>query len=214
MKGISNFIDSTLLRPDALDHEIIKLCTEAKKYGFQAVCVQPCWVSLAAELLQESSIKTATVIGFPFGANKLAVKCMEASEAVRDGANELDLVIPLWAVHLKRWDIIENEVKAVCDIAGEILLKAIIEVGCFHRSEIEQAALAAIEGGAKFIKTSTGYGPRGVDIEDVRFLKSFLPSSIGIKASGGIRSKRFAIELIEAGATRIGSSHAISFFQD
>ncbi|WP_244228510.1 hypothetical protein [Methylacidiphilum sp. Yel] len=92
--------------------------------------------------------------------------------------------------------------------------KSYLEVGCFHRSEIEQAALAAIEGGAKFIKTSTGYGPRGVDIEDVRFLKSFLPSSIGIKASGGIRSKRFAIELIEAGATRIGSSHAISFFQD
>ncbi|QSR88372.1 deoxyribose-phosphate aldolase [Methylacidiphilum caldifontis] len=211
--ALATFIDSTLLRPNALDQDIVKHCEEAKKYGFYSVCIQPCWVSVATQLLHNSPVKITTVIGFPLGANKTAVKTLEAFEAIKDGADELDLVLPLWAISINRWEIIEKEVKAICEVANGKVLKAIIETGYFNPSEIEKATYAAIQGGAKFIKTSTGYGPRGVDIKDIYFLKSILPPGVGIKASGGIRSKQFALDLIEAGATRIGTSHALSILQ-
>ncbi|ACD83902.1 deoxyribose-phosphate aldolase [Candidatus Methylacidiphilum infernorum] len=214
MAELSAFIDSTLLRPTATKEDIVKLCEEAKQHGLYSVCIQPCWVAQATKLVQKSSLKITTVVGFPLGANKTTVKTLEAFEAIKDGADELDVVVPLWAVSTNQWAVIEEELKAICEVANGKVVKAIIETGYFSRIQIEKASYAAIQGGAKFIKTSTGYGPRGVNIEDIHFLKSLLPPWIGIKASGGIRSKQFALDLIEAGATRIGTSHALALLQE
>lgn len=210
-KGLSSYLESTLLTPVASAGEITELCNKALLYEFKAVCVHPFYVPLAASLLSGSSVKVVTVVGFPLGANDYRIKAREAELAVKNGADEIDMVINLAAVKSGDSDIIKQEVSAVAATADTV--KAIIETGYFNNEEILMASSCINEGGAQFVKTCTGFGPRGVKIDDIILLRSHLPPEVGIKAAAGIKKADFALALIDAGATRIGTSAAESIVE-
>ncbi len=204
--NMASYLESTLLSPVARKEAVIELCHEAIAYNFVAVCIHPTYIPLAAPLLQGTAVKVVTVAGFPLGASDYRVKAREAALAVKNGAAEIDMVINLAALKNGDNELLIREVAAV--VACGATTKVIIETGYLTREEISMACSCIQEGGAHFVKSCTGFGPRGVTLEDILLLRSLLPTAMGIKAAAGIKSASFAGELIEAGATRIGTSAA------
>ncbi|NII27144.1 deoxyribose-phosphate aldolase [Pseudoflavitalea sp. X16] len=210
--NIAQYIDHTLLKPTTTSDEIKKLCEEAARYGFAAVCVPPPLVRPAKKYLSGSSVKVATVIGFPFGYSVAAAKQAEAEQAIKDGADELDVVINLVALKSGDTSYLESEIKPIVAAAhqNQRLVKVIIESGILSAAEIIQCCTLYAAAHVDFVKTSTGYAEKGASVEAVQLMREHLPSSVQIKASGGIRTYAFAKELVDAGATRLGCSASVA----
>lgn len=212
--NIRSMIDHTLLKPDATKEEISLLCEEAKKYEFVAVCVNPYYISLCKELLNDSGVKIATVVGFPLGANTKEVKAFETIDAIKNGAQEIDMVINIGALKNKDYDVVMDDIKAVVNAAkGEAIVKVIIETCLLTDDEKKKACEISLEAGADFVKTSTGFSTGGATIEDVKLMKSIVGDKMEVKASGGIRDLETANKMIEAGATRLGTSSGIKIVE-
>lgn len=207
-------IDHTLLKSDARREDIDRLCDEAVKFGFASVCVQPFRVAQAAERLKDSSVKICTVIGFPLGANRAEIKAMETVRAVTDGAQELDMVLNLGALKDGNVGAVENDVRAVIKASQGRTVKVILETAHLSESEIVEACQIAQRAGAAYVKTSTGFGAGGATVAAVRLMKSTVGDRLGIKASGGIRDKATMLAMIEAGATRVGTSHGVTIVSE
>lgn len=203
---INNYIDYTNLKAYATKEDIKKLCEEAVKFHFVSVCVNPCYVELAKELLEGTNVNVCTVIGFPLGANLLAVKEYEAISAVELGADEIDMVINIGALKDKDYDYIKEEIETIRDSIGGKTLKVIIETCYLTEEEIKKMVEICNDAFVNFIKTSTGFGPRGASLEDIKIINKYKNDVLEIKASGGIKTYDDAINFIEAGVTRIGTS--------
>ncbi len=203
---INNYIDYTNLKAYATKEDIKKLCEEAVKFHFVSVCVNPCYVELAKELLEGTNVNVCTVIGFPLGANLLAVKEYEAISAVELGADEIDMVINIGALKDKDYDYIKEEIETIRDSIGGKTLKVIIETCYLTEEEIKKMVEICNDTFVNFIKTSTGFGPRGASLEDIKIINKYKNDVLEIKASGGIKTYDDAINFIEAGVTRIGTS--------
>ena len=210
--NIAQYIDHTLLKPATTMAELKKLCEEAIQYNFYAVCVPPPLVKNARGILVNSGVKTATVIGFPFGYSIGRAKQAEAQQAIQDGADELDVVINLIALKSKAWEYLELEMEAIVQEAQvrNRLVKVIIESGILTDEEIIKCCEIYAKTGVDFLKTSTGYAEKGATIEAVQLMRAHLPSTIKIKASGGIRSFEAANQYIQAGANRLGTSSGVA----
>ena len=210
--NIAQYIDHTILKPTTLVSDIEKVCNEAKEYGFAAVCIPPPFVRKAKEVLQGSPVKTATVIGFPFGYSAIEAKLAEVVLALVDGADELDIVINLIALKNNDWQYLANEINHLVPVIKEKgkVVKIIIESGVLTDDEIIKCCELYGAAGIDYLKTSTGYAEKGASVHAVRLFKKHLPPSVQIKASGGIRDYAFAKELIEAGATRLGCSAGVA----
>ena len=213
--GHGRHLGRTLLKPDATEEMIENLCNEAKKYNFYAVCINPYYVKLAKNILRNSNVKIATVIGFPLGANTGKIKALEAEESIKDGADELDMVINIAALKNKDYDKVKEDIEEVVKKAkGNALVKVIIETCLLTEDEKVRACNLSLEAGANFVKTSTGFNGKGATVEDIRLIKSVVGDKMKIKASGGIRDYETAIKMIEAGANRIGASSSVKIVQD
>ncbi|SJZ51678.1 deoxyribose-phosphate aldolase [Selenihalanaerobacter shriftii] len=206
---ISNMIDHTILNADAIEEDIKTKCQEAKEYNFASVCVNPSFVKLASEELKGSSVKVCTVIGFPLGMNTTKVKAFEVKNAIKNGAQELDMVINLGAVKSEVWNIVKDDIKEVVAVSSDNIVKVIIETCYLNDEEKRKACQVVKEAGADFVKTSTGFGTGGATIDDVKLMKEVVGDELEVKASGGIRSLEDAKQMIEAGATRIGASSGV-----
>ena len=202
----SKYIDHTLLKAFSTEDQILKLCEEASLYDFKSVCVNPCWVSLAKEVLHKTGVLVCTVIGFPLGANTTDVKCYETVKAIADGADEIDMVINIGRAKMGDWDYIEKEVKAVVDSANGVLVKVIIETCLLTDEEKVRACELSKKAGADFVKTSTGFSTGGATVSDVALMRKTVGPDLGVKASGGVRTYDDMVNMVEAGATRIGTS--------
>ncbi|WP_310392703.1 deoxyribose-phosphate aldolase [Hymenobacter sp.] len=209
-------LDHTLLRPDANDAQVARLCEEAAAHGFASVCVPPCYVAPAAAKLAGTAVAVSTVIGFPLGYSTSSVKFKEAEVALYDGATELDMVINISALKSGRPEAIQAEVLDVADLCHvhQALLKVIIETALLTDAEIELACQLCVAGEADFVKTSTGFASRGASVADVALLRRVLPASVRIKAAGGIRTRAAALALVAAGADRLGSSHSLALISE
>ena len=230
-KDIAKLIDHTLLSPQATQKEITNLCMEAQCFSFASVCVNPFYVKFCSELLNDSPVKVCTVIGFPLGANTTSVKIFEAQTDVKDGADEIDMVINVGKAIENDFDFILNEVKAVKDslkileseVSKKIILKVILETCFLSDFQIVECCKASVSGGADFVKTSTGFAspkssegqllPNGASVHHVQLMRKTVGEKFGVKASGGIRSYNTLIQMVEAGATRIGTSSGVSIVQ-
>ena len=208
---INQYIDHTLLKPTALIKDIETLCGEALQYNFAAVCVPPPMLKIAKAQLQNSAVKLATVIGFPFGYSAVEAKIAEVILAMIDGADELDIVINLIALKNSDWQYLANEINHILPVAKQQnkIVKLIIETGVLTDEEIIRCCELYGAADIDFLKTSTGYAEKGATIHAVELMRSHLPKHIQIKASGGIKTFQFAKQLIEAGATRLGCSNSI-----
>lgn len=208
---IAKMIDHTLLKPEATEAQIKQLVNEAKKYRFASVCVQPTWVKTAKELLEEEKdIKVCTVIGFPTGATTTEVKVFEAKQAVGLGAEEIDMVINIGALKDRREAYVEEEIQAIVEaVKNRAIVKVIIETCLLTKEEKIRACTLAKNAGAHFVKTSTGFSSGGATVEDVRLMREAVGEKMGVKASGGIRDRKTAEAMIQAGATRIGTSSGV-----
>lgn len=213
MNNIASMIDHTLLKPDATADSVIKVCEEAKKYNFASVCINPCHVELVKKELEGSGVKVTTVIGFPLGSTTPQVKAFEAAQAVKDGADELDMVINIGALKAKNYDYVKKDIEAVVKAKGEAIVKVIIETCLLTDEEKIEACKLAKEARADFVKTSTGFSTGGATVEDIKLMRATVGKDIGVKASGGVRSYETAIAMIEAGATRIGASASVAIAQ-
>jgi deoxyribose-phosphate aldolase len=213
--NIASYIDHTLLKPTATGKDIERLCEEAVRFGFAAVCVPPYYIKKARELLQNTPAKTATVIGFPFGYSDISAKAQEINRGILDGADELDMVICIAALKNGDWDYLEREIAAVMPLIGKKnrLIKVIIESGILSDEQIIRCCELYARYQVQFLKTSTGYAERGATVEAVRLMREHLPPDIRIKASGGIRTFAFADELIRAGASRLGCSAGVQIVE-
>lgn len=213
---IAELIDHTLLKSDATHTDIVRLCDEAKKFGFASVCVNPYWVGLAATELQNSPVKTCTVVGFPLGATTEFVKSTEASEAIRAGADEVDMVLNIGALRSGDTDTISEEIRLLAETCHvqDALLKVILETGLLSQDQKIIACELAVQSGADFVKTSTGFVPKGATPEDVALMRSVVGSKIGVKASGGIRTLADVERMVAAGASRIGASSGVSIMEE
>ncbi len=216
MKGVSTmklnkYIDHTLLKPEATESQIDKVIAEAKEYDFASVMVNPYWVKHVHEALEGSDVNTATVIGFPLGANTTAIKVAEAKQAIDDGVDELDMVLNIGELKGKNYDKVEQDIKAVVEEghSNKKLVKVIIETALLTDDEKVKAAQLVMNAGAEFVKTSTGFSTSGAKVEDVKLLKDTVGDHTQVKASGGIHSKEEAQAMIDAGATRLGTSASI-----
>ncbi|WP_341878080.1 deoxyribose-phosphate aldolase [Defluviitalea saccharophila] len=213
-KQLASMIDHTVLKPDAKEEDIRKLCEEAIEYGFATVCVNPCYVPMAKHLLQDSNVGITTVIGFPLGANTITTKTTEAEEAIENGATEVDMVINIGALKDKKYDYIRDEIKAVVHTVNKrAVVKVIIETSLLTDEEKEKACLLAKEAGADFVKTSTGFSGGGATKEDIELMRRTVGDTMGVKASGGVRTRQDAEALVKAGATRIGASASVAIIK-
>jgi len=209
--SLAEMIDHTLLKADATKAEIQKLAEEAKEYSFASVCVNPTWVKTAAEILKDTPVKVCTVIGFPLGATTTEVKAFEVSNAIENGATEVDMVINIGALKDKQYDKVEKDIKAVVEAAkGKALTKVIIETCLLTNEEKEIACQLSVKAGADFVKTSTGFSTGGATVEDIALMRKVVGPTIGVKASGGVRSLEDAENMVNAGATRIGASSGVA----
>jgi deoxyribose-phosphate aldolase len=209
-EGVAPLIDHTLLKPDASRSEIEKLCREAREFGFASVCVNPFWVKLSSALLEGTRVKVASVVGFPLGANKREVKGYETRRAILDGAREIDMVMNIGAMKSEDYKTVEDDMREVKDTCGKVVIaKVILETSLLTDPEKVRACEIAKKARMDFVKTSTGFGPGGATVEDVRLMRSVVGEGMGIKASGGIRDAETAAKMIEAGATRIGASASV-----
>ena len=210
--NINEHIEHTLLKQDAKLEDFMKLFDEAKKYKFLGVCVNPLYVKLAKENLKDSNVKVVTVIGFPLGANKTEVKAFETTQAVNDGADEIDMVINVSKLKDKDYDFIVNDIKTVKAACKDKPLKVILETDLLTKDEIKKACELCVEAKADFVKTSTGFvkGGVGAKAEDVKLMfDTVSPYGLKVKASGGIRDKEVALKMLEAGAERLGTSSGV-----
>jgi deoxyribose-phosphate aldolase len=207
-------IDHTLLRPEADGREVDRLCVEALRFGFAAVCVQPIWVARAARTLAGSRVGIASVVAFPHGASLTATKVVEAARARDDGATELDVVANLGAIRAGDDRAITAEIAAITEAARGALVKVILETTFWSAERMAAAARAAVAGGARFVKTSTGFTGGGATEDAVRTLRAAVGPNIGVKASGGIRTRAQALAMIAAGASRIGASSSVAIVTD
>ena len=209
MEILAKIIDHTLLRPDASQDQIEQLVTEAIQYGFASVCINPCWVELAAHMCKGSSVKVCTVVGFPLGAATTEVKAYEASVLIDKGAQEIDMVINIGFLKSKNPKKVFDDIFAVVRASKDCLVKVIIETCLLTDEEKIEACLIAKKAGAHFVKTSTGFSSKGAQILDVALMRKTVGDSMGIKASGGIKDKETAYAMIKAGATRLGTSSGV-----
>lgn len=209
---IAHMIDHTLLKANATKADIEKLVLEAKQHLFASVCINPSWVKMAAELLVDTpEVKVCTVIGFPLGATTSETKAFEAKNAIENGADEVDMVINIGALKDKQDDLVEKDIRMVVEAAkGKALTKVIIETCLLTDEEKVRACKLAAKARADFVKTSTGFSTGGAKVEDVRLMRETVGPDLGVKASGGVRSREDALAMIEAGATRIGASSGIA----
>ena len=212
--GIASFIDHTILKPDAPREDIERLCEEARQNGFASVCVQPWWVPLCADLLEGSSVKVCTVIGFPHGMNKPETKSFEARRAVLDGATELDMVINIGALKSRDFATVERDIRAVVE-AGKprASIKVILENVYLTDEEKAEGCALAKAAGADYVKTSTGFAGGGATVEDVALMRRVVGPEMGVKAAGGIRDVDDARRMVAAGATRLGASASLAIVQ-
>lgn len=203
----NKLIDHTLLKQDAQPEQIVKLCDEAKQFDFMSVCVNPAYVPLAAKCLEDSDVKVCTVIGFPLGMNLTKTKVEEAVLAVKEGADEVDMVINVGMLKAGHDDYVREEIREIKQAVGHnIILKVIIESCLLNNDEIVRACKAAKEAGADFVKTSTGFSTGGATVEAVKLMRETVGPEMGVKASGGVRTHEDLIAMVEAGANRIGTS--------
>ena len=212
MENLNKHIEHTLLKQDAKLEDFIKLFNEAKAHKFLGVCINPAYVKLAKENLKDNDVKVVTVIGFPLGANRSDVKAFEASKAVEDGADEIDMVINVTAIKNKDYDFVVNDIKAVKAACKDKPLKVILETDLLEKDEIKKACELCVEAKADLVKTSTGFvkGGVGAKAEDVKLMyETVSPYGLKVKASGGIRDKETAVKMIEAGAERIGTGSGV-----
>lgn len=207
---IAKLIDHTLLSPDATRERVARLCQEAQEYGFASVCVNPGWVSLASRFLQNSEVKVCTVIGFPLGATTALTKVMETRDAIANGADEIDMVLNIGALKSGDEDWVREDIRSVVKAADGRVVKVILETGLLTDEEKVKASLLAKEAGASFVKTCTGFGPGSATVEDIALLRKTVGKEMGIKASGGVKDYETARQMIEAGATRIGTSSGVA----
>jgi len=210
--NLAPYIDHTVLKPTTLISDIHKLCSEAKQYGFAAVCVPPPFVKFAKQLLDSTDIKVATVIGFPFGYSAVEAKIAEIVLAMIDGTDELDMVINLIALKNNDWQYLANEINHIMPVikSKDKVVKIIIESGLLTDDEIIKCCDLYGAAGIDYLKTSTGYAEKGAIIETVQLMRKYLPTHVQIKASGGIRTYEFARQLVDAGATRLGCSASVA----
>lgn len=210
-QNIAKMIDHTVLKAFSTREDVIKVCNEAKEYGFFSVCINPTHIELAKKELEGSNVKVCTVIGFPLGANTSEVKAFETKDAIAKGAHEVDMVINIGALKDKNYDLVYNDIKAVVDAANkDALVKVIIETCYLTDEEKKIACELSVKAGADYVKTSTGFGTSGSTPEDIKLMRDVVGPTIGVKASGGVRTTEDAIKVIDAGASRIGASASIS----
>ena len=210
---LNKYIDHTLLKPDASQEQIETLIEEAKKYDFASVCVNPTWVNFATQALKATDVKVCTVIGFPLGANTPELKAFETSDAIQNGANEVDMVINIGALKSRNFDLVERDIRAVVEAAKGTLVKVIIETCLLTDDEKVKACQIAQKAGADFVKTSTGFSTGGATVADVALMRKTIGPDMGVKASGGARSYEDALAFIKAGATRIGASSGVAIME-
>lgn len=204
-------IDHTILKPEATEAAVQKIIDEAKEYNFFSVCINPCWVAFASEQLADTDVAVCTVIGFPLGANIPEVKAYEAADAIKNGANEVDMVINIGALKSQQYDHVRQDIQGIVDAAkGKALVKVIIETALLTDEEKVKACELAKEAGADFVKTSTGFSTGGAKVADIRLMRETVGPDMGVKASGGVHNAEEALAMIEAGATRIGASTGVA----
>ena len=208
-KEMAKYLDDTLLKADATPEQIVKICEEAKTYGCASVCVNSSYVPLVAKELSGSEVKTCCVIGFPLGACTSESKAAETADSIEKGANEVDMVIQIGRAKAGEWDYVKSDIEAVVKAAaGKAIVKVIIETCLLTDAEKIKACQIAKEAGADFVKTSTGFSTGGATVEDIRLMRETVGKDMGVKASGGVRDFEKAQAMIDAGATRIGTSSA------
>ena len=212
--AIAPIVDHTLLKPNATQEEVQKLCAEAKTYCFASVCVNPTYVALSAQLLKGSGVKVCTVIGFPLGSTTPTVKAIEARDAIANGADEIDMVINVGALKSGNDALVKGDIQAVRDATRGRVLKVILETSLLSDDEKVRACRMSKDVGADFVKTSTGFGPGGATAADVALMRKTVGPLMGVKASGGIRDTTTAQQMIEAGATRLGTSASVGIVTD
>ena len=213
-QNIAALIDHTLLKQDATRSQIEKLCEEAKANVFASVCVNPTWVKLSSTLLQDSPVKVCTVIGFPLGASTSAVKAFETTDAIANGAEEIDMVLNVGALKDQDYDYVQSDIAAVVNAAkGKAIVKVILETCLLNDEQIVKASELSKLAGADFVKTSTGFSTGGATVEAVKLMRETVGPDLGVKASGGVRSLADVQEMVKAGATRIGASSGVEIMQ-
>lgn len=212
---LTRMIDHTNLKATTTKEDILHLTKEAKECHFASVCVNPTWVELASKELKGTDVKVCTVIGFPLGAGTKEAKIFEAKDAIAKGAEEIDMVINVGKLKDKDYDYVESEIAGIAAAAkGKALVKVIIETCLLTDEEKKMACTLAVRAGANFVKTSTGFSTGGATVEDVALMRQTVGDGIGVKASGGIHSRKEALAMIEAGATRIGASSGVSIVSE
>lgn len=206
---INKYIDHTVLKATTTPKDIEKLCNEAKEYKFYSVCVNGCYVPLCKKLLVNTDVKVAAVIGFPLGAMSTEAKVYEAKKCIKDGANEIDMVINVGMLKAKEYDYVREEIRQIKEAIGTNVLKVIIETCYLTDDEKVKACELAVEAKADFVKTSTGFGTNGATFEDVALMKKTVGNRAKVKASGGVKTYETAVKYIELGAERLGTSSGI-----
>lgn len=213
--NLSKYIDHTILKPNASEEDVKRICDEAKKYNFASVCINPSYVKYVAESLKETDVMTCTVIGFPLGATPKEVKAFETDNAIENGADEVDMVINIGYLKSKKYKEVEEDIEAVVNAAkGKAHVKVIIETCLLTDDEKIKACELSVKAGADFVKTSTGFSTGGATLEDVRLMKETVGDKAKVKASGGVRDYETAVAMIEAGADRIGTSSGVAFVSE
>ena len=210
---VNKYIDHTILKPETTKAQILTLCEEAKQFNFASVCVNPTWVATCANELKGTDVKVCTVIGFPLGATFKEVKAYETKLAIENGASEIDMVINVGAAKDQNWELVYEDIKAVVEAANGVLVKVIIETCLLTDEEKVKACEMAVKAGAHFVKTSTGFSTGGATGADVALMRQTVGESVGVKASGGVRTAEDMKVMVEAGANRIGTSGGVSLVQ-
>ncbi|ANZ94659.1 deoxyribose-phosphate aldolase [Brochothrix thermosphacta] len=213
--SVAKMIDHTLLKPDATQEEIEQLIKEAKQYDFASVCINASWVQLAAQQLKETEVDVCTVVGFPLGATTTAVKKYEAEEALENGANEIDMVMNIGALKSGNDELVQAEIETIAILVHRYngLLKVILETSLLSDEQIERACQLAVAAGTDYVKTSTGFNGDGATVEAVSLMRRTVGEKVGVKASGGIRTKDDLQRMIVAGANRVGASSSIELIR-
>ena len=210
---VNKYIDHTILKPETTKAQILTLCEEAKQFNFASVCVNPTWVATCANELKGTDVKVCTVIGFPLGATFKEVKAYETKLAIENGASEIDMVINVGAAKDQNWELVYEDIKAVVEAANGVLVKVIIETCLLTDEEKVKACEMSVKAGAHFVKTSTGFSTGGATVEDVRLMRQTVGETVGVKASGGVRTSEDMKAMVEAGANRIGTSGGVALVQ-
>lgn len=215
-ESVPALIDHTLLKPEATEADVRRLCEEAAHFGFASVCVNPFWVAVAAEALHGTSVKVCSVVGFPLGVNGQDTKVLEARTALDEGARELDMVINVGALRSGLDDVVREEIAILARVAHQsgAILKVILETCLLTREEKIRACRLAVDAGADFVKTSTGFSTGGATVDDVRLMRETVGNGRGVKASGGVRTWEALQEMVRAGATRIGTSSGVNILRE